>query len=187
MKSTASTGVLVLTFLVLGTAGFAGWGVMRAASVRDRARSSVDQLQQLRRYAEVIQTHRNAPTRIDDQEIELTLLAKIIEEAADASNVPRQALDRIWPQPGRRVEDTPYVRKTTQVILREVSLSAAVAFMSSLTAAEPPLSIDALRFSHPARGRAAESSVSDQHDAMETWNFEVLVSYMIYQPVVGTP
>ena len=111
------------------------------------------------------------PNRIDDQEREVALLARLVEAAADQAALPRQSLERIWPQPPQRLGDTAYQRHATQLVVRDVTLPQAVRFLRGLATGPKPLDIDQLRLSAP-RGSAPTAP-----GITETWTLEASVSY----------
>ncbi|MEM8738839.1 MAG: hypothetical protein AAGG38_10240 [Planctomycetota bacterium] len=164
-----------MTGLLLA-AGFAGWSMLHLDQARTQQRAAATQLASAQRYTQTIQKHREAPTRIADREMQLTLLARLVEHAADEAGVSRQKLDRIWPQPPRRVSDSPYLRKSTQIVVREITLPQAVTFLHQLTnTRDVSLSLDTLRL---IASREAERS----NGSPETWTVEAAVSELLYQP-----
>lgn len=163
--------------VLLAAAAFAGWSVFYVDQSRTQQQTAVGQLKTVQDYAQTIQTFRVQPNRVADREMQLTLLARLVEYAADEAGIDRQALDRIWPQPARRIRDTPYLRKSTQLVIRGVTLPQAVTFLHQLThAGDQSLSLDSLRLS-AARGSEWSSQTP------ETWTVEATVSELLYQPL----
>ena len=181
------TGILqpLVPLMVVFAAVFAGSGAIAFRTSMAESTRTQQQLVEAQQYAQTILRYRDAPDKIADEEIETTLLARLIEEAAEKSGVGAASLERIWPQAPRRVGDSAYLRKGTQLILREATLANTVNFLNLLEASETPLSIDALRMNP---GRNPQHKALSGSAATETWTFELTVSYLIYRPVgTGSP
>lgn len=190
MRLISSNWLRVGLVLIAVAAIFAVYSTWRVHEARTGLEQNVALLNEIERYARQVQTHRQAPRLVSDREMELTLLARLIERAADGAGVPRQALDRIWPQPIRRVGDTAYQRKSTQLVVRGVTLPQAVQFLHALTQSDTPLSIDTLRLSAPRIApRITAGSHSDESPGgtAETWTLETTVSHLLYQPTAEGP
>ena len=179
MKKYMSNKLLVAFGVLLMTIGFAAYSGLRLNHARAQFVQASEQLEDAQQFAGQIKHHRQTPRRITDQEIEVTYLARLIERAADQARVPRQSLDRIWPQPPRRISDTPYQRKATQLFVREITLAQAIGFLHGLTSSDLPLSIDAVRLSAPRNPPTVHSMATDMP---ELWTLETTVSHLLYQP-----
>ena len=79
---------------------------------------------------------------------------------------------RIWPEPARRVGDTAYKQKPTQVILHKLTLQQLIRFLHTLTGPDTGLHVASLRLTTP-RG----------HDTTNIWNAETTITYLIYAPI----
>lgn len=179
--------ILVMGVGLLMLAGlFAGYSALRLSRAEASLVQSAELMGQAEGYARQIEAHRATPQRVSEGEMELTFLARLIEHAADQAQVPRQSLDRIWPQPPRRVGKTAYQRKSTQLLVRDVSLPQAIMFLHGLATGPSPLSIDALRLSAPrtATTTIASTAGNARPTTAEAWTLEVTVSHLLYQPSV---
>ncbi|MCC7409225.1 MAG: hypothetical protein IT442_14260 [Phycisphaeraceae bacterium] len=130
-------------------------------------------LRQAQQFEHRIRELRQRPQRVASQELLEPELAKKIESAATAANLPTSAFDRIEPQSPQRVGNTPYLELTTRLSLRQVALPSLLGFLYNVSTDEVNLSVKEIRLSAP-RG-AAES-------AGEAWNAEVALAYWIYAP-----
>ena len=181
MKPGIPLSLTLAALTVLGAAVLAGWSILRLDEARDAAVREAETLRDIEAFAVQIADYQRAPRAVSDRELESTLLARLIEHAADQAGVPRRALDRIWPQPPRRVADTPYQRAATQLLLRDVTLPQAARFLAGLATASTPLSIDSLRLSAP-RSASGPGTDGTGDAEPETWTLEATVSQMYYQP-----
>jgi len=172
--------------LIVAAALFAAVSYWQLLAAQTEAQISSRLLSESHGYAQQIEQGRSSPAVVSDQAMELTLLAHLIERAADEAGVNRQALDRIWPQPPRRVGDSPYLRKATQLVVRDVTMAQGIGFLHRLTTGDSPMNLDALRLSAPrASTSAAGGSLSASRrrsQEPETWTLEATVSQLIYHP-----
>ena len=174
MNGQIPRSLLIASLLAFVAFALLGWSMMRLDAAREAVIGEAGTLQDVETLARQIEAGRRVPMAVSDRELESTLLARLIEQSADQAGVPRRALDRIWPQPPRRVTDTPYLRASTQLLLREVTLPQAAKFLEYLATASRPLSIDAVRFSAPRSEPTATNA--------ETWTLEATISHLHYQP-----
>jgi hypothetical protein len=185
---------MVAVLVVLAAGLLAGWSMLRLDEAREAVAREAETLRDVEGLALKIAEYRQAPQAVSDRELESTLLARLIEHSADRAGVPRRALDRIWPQPPRRVGDTPYQRAATQLLLRDVTLPQAAAFLSGLATATTPLSVDSLRLSAPRSERETSGGSGGRKTSRgsgggggdETWTLEATVSHLHYQPTAGS-
>lgn len=147
------------------------WAHGRCRAARsDAARASGD-LARCRSRAARIEHLRHRPNLAGAEELQLEVLARQVERAARSAYVPPHAVTRIWPEPVRRVLDTVYQEKPTQIVIKKVSMKQLVGFLCRLTASTPGLCVKSLRLTAPRGGGAAD-----------VWIAEAVVSYLIYSP-----
>lgn len=182
MKGRVPRSLTAAVLVVLGSALLAGWSVLRLDESRDAVAWEIETLHDVETFAHTIAAYRQAPKTVSERELESTLLARLIEHSAERADIPRRALDRIWPQPPRRVDDTPYQRAATQLLLRDVTMPQAASFLNSLATASTPLSIDAVRLSAPRSEASNAGGNFAGGGGGETWTLEATVSHLHYQP-----
>lgn len=173
--------VIGLLFISMGFAVYSG---LRLRDARSGYTHETHQLVEAQGYAQKILENRDVPQLVSDREMELTHLARLIERSADQAKVPRQALDRIWPQPPRRIGDTVYQRKATQLVIRDITLPQVIRFLHGLAVGDSPLRIDSLRLSAPRNSSATHSAgrQTNSSPSRETWTLEATVSHLLYKP-----
>lgn len=179
MKKVNREPLLWLVAVTLASVA-AGWSVLERSGAEAEAGYAAADAEQAAKYALKIQEFRASTDTVDDHELETTLVAQLIEHAADRAQISRQALDRVWPRPSRRIDDGPYQQKSTQVVVREVTLPQAVTFLHHLTDGPRKLRVDGLRLSAP---RDAMNGDRDSPGSTpETWMLEATISQLIYNP-----
>ncbi len=94
-----------------------------------------------------------------------------IEQAVRSAGIAPNSLDRITPEMPRRVGDTAYKEKPTQVQLRKVSLRQVAALAYNLRIADVALNTGSVRLSAPR-----------DDDTTDLWNAELVLTYLIYDP-----
>ncbi|MEM8784151.1 MAG: hypothetical protein AAGE65_15050 [Planctomycetota bacterium] len=119
-------------------------------------------------------------------------LARLLEGAAQSSGLDAQQIERVWPQPPERLDDSDYVRHATQLVVRGVTLVEALRFLSTLRSgvalgderdtpaavvSRSRLNVDAVRLVTP-RSAATESSSG----VVERWTLEATVSHIAFRP-----
>jgi type II secretory pathway component PulM len=163
--------VLVAVMLVL-LAITVLWSYGRYAEARDRAAAAEENTAAVEALAESIESLRRRPT-MGVQALADTQLTAMIETSARAAGFdPETVVLSIRPQPDRRVENTPYRQKTTELRLQHLTLRQLVQFLHDLSSRNPGLRIDGLQLSSPT----GEGSTA-------TWTVDPLtLSYLIYAP-----
>jgi hypothetical protein len=95
-----------------------------------------------------------------------------IEVAAKTAGIRPEALVRITPAMPQRLGDTVYKEKPTHIQLRNVTLAQVVRMMHAAVTSPQRLQPRSLRITAPERD-----------DNGETWNAEIVVAYLIYEPL----
>jgi Tfp pilus assembly protein PilO len=124
-----------------------------------------DQISQLRDAAQ---------SRRPDED--MNTLVQQMQQAASQSSMPMSHVQRIRPSAERRIGQSPYVEKPTQLSLSNITLPQAVAFLHHLATLQPDLQIQSLRITEDRRNQT-----SDQ------WQIEVGLANVIYSPPVKAP
>ncbi len=147
------------------------WFNGHLADSRAAARAAVDDAQQCARFVADIRSLRHQPSLAESQELQLQELTQRIETAAKRSRISLDSLVRIWPEPAKRVGDTSYKRKPTQVLFHRVTLPDLVGFLQQLSAQDAGPQVTRIRLTAP-RGQ----------EAGDQWSVEVTLTYLIYAP-----
>ncbi|MEM9420562.1 MAG: hypothetical protein AAGA25_16160 [Planctomycetota bacterium] len=192
MKNVASPWLWIA--LLAAASSTATWSFVYLNRAKGDELASRQQMTESLRYAKQINEAEKSPSRISNTEMEVALLARLVEQAADEASIDRHALDRIWPQPARRIGDSPYQRKTTQLVVRNVSLQQVITFLHELIQAESALSVDQLRLSAPPGSLPtlppsligqSTSTLTQAYAEDEFWTLEASVSHLLYQPTTA--
>lgn len=146
------------------------------ARQRDLAERSRDDLVTCRRLAGQIRRARNRPRVAAEAATRPSATTAQIEAAATTAGLPSDRLVRIFPEPARRLGDTVYKEKPTQVILRNVTLEQLVALAHGLIDGDQPLHSKSIRISAPSA-----------QDTFDNWHAELVFTYLIYEPPVTAP
>jgi len=96
----------------------------------------------------------------------------LIEQAAEKAGVPAGSLVRITPEPPRRLADTVYKEKPTRILLKKVTLKQIVLLVHGLIGADKKLHANFIRITAPRAD-----------DTGGLWTAELVVTYLIYEPV----
>lgn len=166
--------LLLLVLLMAAT----GWAFMRLADRRTAAQDAADQLAEAQQLIAQIEALREKPVLAGVQEMPPTDLAQLIEQAAQQARLDTAQIVRIWPEPARRLGETPYRQKPTQLLLRNVSLEQLTRFLLQLVQGPYQLRVSGLRLSAPrslAAGGAGDSGGN-------RWVAEVTLTYLLYSP-----
>ncbi len=98
-------------------------------------------------------------------------LTGALEKAARSAGVMPDSIATISPQPARRLGDTVYKEKPTQVLLRKITLKQLSEMAYSLLSGNTGLHVRSIRLSAPRHD-----------DTGGLWTAELVVTYMLYDP-----
>ena len=157
--------------MLAGLAGAAAWASSRFSESRENAQAAAEDLNACRHLASALETLRRRPNFAGAEEMQLAVLAQQIEAAGRNASLPSGSITRIWPEPARRVGETVYKEKPTQIAVKNVSMRQLVTFLYNLSAGSNGLSVNSLRLTAP-RGQ----------DNQDVWSVEATVNYLIYSP-----
>ena len=111
------------------------------------------------------------PVVAQSQQIQLNELTRRIEQSTKAANIASDRLIRIWPDPVNRVGNTPYQRKSTQVLFRRVTLRQVITFLHTISARKGGPQATRIRLLAP------------RDDAIgNLWTAETTLTHLIYSP-----
>ena len=150
-------------------------GAVWCHGLRNQARKAAElasrDLVECERLAEQIERLRQRPALAGSKELQLTELARRIEGAAKDSQVPPGSIVRIWPQQARRLEDSVFKEKPTQVLLRSVGMPQLIRFLHKLATDGSGLHVKSIRLVAP------RDQLADQR-----WTAEATLTYLVYAP-----
>ena len=169
MNSRKRKTILIGTMLVM-LAIAAAWNVNWMMDQRDQARHAARQLAACRALAQQIDALRDQPAVASSEAIGVQELGQRLADAARKANLGDRRPRSVRPQSARRVGDSPYLRKPTDLALRGLSLQQTAAFLHHLTAASK-LTVQDLRLRTPHGNINAD-----------TWNAEATLTYLVYEP-----
>jgi predicted Zn-dependent peptidase len=158
---------VLLALLVLAAA----WSYGMLARSRAAATGARADLEECRRLAAEIEGAAKRPALAAEHERVVTEVTGLVEEAAKFAQIPPEKIERITPEAARRVGDSVYTEKPTQVVLQDVTLKQVVELLHRLAASGRGLTPKSLRIVAP-RGE----------DAGDLWTAELVVTYLIYDP-----
>lgn len=138
-------------------------------------RIAAEDLTLCHRIASDINHLRGSPTLAKPDEPQLNELTRHIELSAKDAGIPLDLLVRIWPDPVRRMGGSPYKRKSTQVLFRQITLRQIITFLHTITAeGQGPL------VTH------ITLTATDEKTASNHWTAETTLTHLIYDPKIHT-
>ena len=147
------------------------WSAGRLASARAAKLSAENDLARCRQIASSLSSIQNRPALSGSSQHEMEELSHQIESAAQKASIPPQSIVRIWPEPARRVGESVYKEKPTQVLLKKVTMQQVAGFLYTLTGEGDALSAKSIRL----------TPLQDDKGA-NLWTADVSVSYFVYDP-----
>lgn len=174
---------LYLVLLSLLLAGLCCWSAGLLSSARQEKLSAEADLARCRQIAGVLSSLQNRPAMLGGSRGETEELSRQVESAAQKASIPSQSIIRIWPEPARRVGESVYKEKPTQILLRKVSMQQIAGFLYALTGEGDVLSAKSIRLT-PLQGDegAGAGNASNAANPGNTWTADVSVSYFVYDP-----
>ena len=130
-------------------------------------------LSECRRYAAAIERLKERPDVATGHVRLHAETTTAIEDAAKSARLSARSLARITPEPPRRVADTVYREKPTQVLVKNVTLEQLVQMVHGLVGA-----------GHRLHARSIRITAPKAEDTGRQWNAELLLTYLIYDPPV---
>ncbi len=157
-----------------------GWCYAQMTDSRSSARVAVEELADCRELAGRIAILRQRPAVAGSREIGAANLARRIEDAATGAGFSNGSVERIDPQPPRRVGETDYREVPTDVRLRHVTLEQLFSFLHALGTQGSSLD-DASQLS-ALHVRNIRISAPRGPDAGDLWTVETTLTYTLYSP-----
>jgi len=161
--------VLLLTILAVCLAAVCYYSYDGMVSCKEAALASANDLTLCREMIKSIEQYRHRPALASEHELLATQTNGLIEKAAMDAGISQKSLVRITPEPARRIEDSPYKEKPSQILLRDVTLKQMVPFVHNLLTAG--LNARAIRLVSPK-----------PEDTGQLWTMEITMSYLVYDP-----
>lgn len=174
MKLTRMRVWLICLLVLLGILALAASARKQAA--KDRAVQAQADVAAVAGVLQEIDRLKNRPSLAGAQEIQLSELARQIEQSAVAAGVLQANIIRIYPDPDRRLGESPYVEKPTQLMVKNVTMQQATTLCLTLKQKIPGLWVKSLRLSAPRGGEGGDD-----------WSVESVLSYLVYAPNAATP
>ena len=168
MKKRTGILIVIMTVLLLVTML---WAYGRMCDSRAVTLAAQTDLGECRNVAAKIQRYRHQPTVALQHERLSAEITGMVEAAANSAGIAADKLIRITPEPPRRLEDTVYKEKPTNVLLKDVALKQLVVLLHDLLSAEKGLNDDWLRI-----------TASRRDDTGDLWSAEFVVTHLIYDP-----
>ncbi len=167
--SEAKRKIVLITAMLVMLGGAAAWSFGWMLEQRELARLDAEDLAACRQLAESIAKLRQQPAVAASEAMDVQELGTRITVASQQAGLADQ-LQGVFPQPVRRMGDSPYVQKSTTLSLRGVSLVQIATFLHHLTL-DSGLNVRDLRISSKDAGPGGS-----------LWDAEADVAYLIYQP-----
>lgn len=161
--------VLMLAFVTL-------WSYGQLHKTHAMATTAADDLAACRQLASKIVSLDNRPIMAHSQQIHLNELTRHIEQSTKNAKIAPGSLVRIWPDPPVRVGDTPYQKKSTQVLFRQITLRQIITFLHHVATQDGGPRATHIRLLAP-RSNAVGSR----------WTVETALTYLIYAPKINIP
>lgn len=154
----------------------AGWSVRSMQQQRSGMETAAEALHEAGHYADRIARLEHQPQRAGARRMPVNQLTQMIEQCVEAAGIEPGRLDRVWPEPPRRLGDSPYQESVTRILLRRVTLEQLIELLRAIDRAEQRLTVSMLRLTAP-RG------VDDlEQPGPGYWTVELNISYLIYAP-----
>ena len=160
--------ILVLAGLLLIAAA---WSYSLLHDKRESALAAKRNLEQCQQIASKIASLQTQPKLAADYERLSGETTSLIEQAAKAAGIEADKISRITPASPQRIEKTTYKEKSTQVLLKEITIQQLVEMAYRLLNNNSPLTPKSIRLIAPKAD-----------DTGDIWNVELVISYLIYEP-----
>ena len=157
------TGVLLAVVL--------SWCYGNMAQAHVAAQRAASDLVECRKMVAAIENRSRQPAKASEHEQLATETTGLIETAARDAGIELGSLVRISPESPRRLGDTVYKEKPTQVFLKNITLKQLVGLVHHLLASKSNLEVKALRLAAPR-----------PDDTTDNWTAELVLTYLIYDP-----
>jgi hypothetical protein len=157
-----------------------GWSYMQLAETRASEAAAAQDLADCRALTARIELLRRRPSVAGAQQLGAADLSRRIESAARAADFADGSVERIEPEPARRVGETNYREVPTQVRLRRVTLRQVFTFLHALSADPSQPANDAQQCI--LRVRDIRLSAPRGEEIGDRWTVESTLTYTVYAP-----
>jgi hypothetical protein len=144
---------------------------------RESAHDAAENWHACLRLTKGIEALKTSPTQATLQKQSQQELTSLIEQSAKTVKIS-ELIASIRPEAHRRVGRTAFVEYPTRIELRQSGLSQIVGFLLEVMARDSRILPTFLRLT-PPRNRPTGDS--------ETWQAEVVLTYLVFSPESGTP
>ncbi len=147
------------------------WSYQYMLTRRDAALAAAEDLREGLSMMRQIEQMSRRPALASDHERLLTETTGLITTAATAAGIAPDSLVRFTPEAPRRIGESVYKEKPTQVWLQAVTLRQLVDLASAEALREAGLNVESIRVTAPPDGREGDQ-----------WNVDLVLSYLVYDP-----
>jgi len=159
---------LSVMLLCMSILCFWSWGQMQEQQ-RIAQITVTDQLNCQILKSEIQAIQESAQTRKPSDD--MNTLVQQIQQAASNAQMPMSHVHRIRPATQRRIGQSPYLEKPTQLSLSNITLKSTVTFLHHLASLQPDLQIQSMRITEDRRNPTSD-----------LWQVEVGLANVIYAP-----
>jgi hypothetical protein len=161
-----------------------GWSFMQLADSRSAASAAGQDLADCRDLAARIELLRGRPAVAGAEELGAADLSRRIEQAARAADFFEKSIERIAPEPARRIGQTNYREVPTRVRIQRVTLQQIFTFLHALSAdpnAGASTQANGAR-SSGLRVRDIRLAAPRGEESGDRWTVESTLTYTVYSP-----
>ena len=151
VRASLAMGVIACVLL-----GAMGWTYSYFVDCRRNAQLAAENYNACRQLAERIDSLQKKPSLAVSRDLQVTELSRRLEDALGKSDIATDDLARVTPEAPRRIGDTAYLERSTQVVLRNVTLRQVIVFLTSLAGEPSGLSVAGIRLTAPRNVAAGE-------------------------------
>ncbi len=160
----------MIALVVVALAVAAGLNLEWMIAQRAEARGALEDLERCRQLVGQIASLRDIPTVASTETMGVQELGDRIQRALRLAQLEASAIEGIYPQSARRVGDSPYLLKPTQIVFRGVTLPQLTTFLYHMND-DTGMNVSHLNLSTPR---------SDATDAR--WDADATLTYLIFSP-----
>jgi hypothetical protein len=119
-----------------------------------------------------MKTLQQKPQLASDSKYDPAETTGLVEQAANSAGIRHGSILRITPQPFRRISKTAYKEKSTNVVLKGITLKQFVTMINTLGTNASTLKLKSITLVAPST-----------KDTGRKWNVEFVLSYLIFDPI----
>ena len=164
-----------LVVMLLCMTALCFWSWQQLQTQQHLAKATVNDQLKCQRLASEIQAIRDT-AQTQKPEDQINTLVQQIQQAADQASMPMSHVQRIRPATQRRMGQSAYLEKPTQLSLSNITLQKTIAFLHHLVSLQPDLQIQSMRLTEARKNPTSN-----------LWQVEVGLATVVYAPVVRKP